>query len=174
MESVKIQTTTTVKDMFRFQMYQMYWGLMGFVLGLLLAMAAVDLVGNFSTMPVSSRVVCILLLLLILVVNPFVLYSRSKKQVAAMELDTVPMELTLDGAGLFLTQGGASGSVSWSEVTKLAVLKKMMIFYMGRRQIHLVPLERVEPQTADAAVEAVKTFAPGVKVADKRKKRRKR
>ena len=53
-------------------------------------------------------------------------------------------------------------------------LKKMMIFYMGRRQIHLVPLERVEPQTADAAVEAVKTFAPGVKVADKRKKRRKR
>ena len=55
------------------------------------------------------------------------------------------MELTLDSAGLFLTQGGASGSVSWSEVTKLAVLKKMMIFYMGRRQIHLVPLERVEP-----------------------------
>ncbi len=173
MENVKVKTTTTPKDMFWFQMYQMYRGYMGFILGLLLVLALADLIGNFGSMSMGTRVLCIVLLVWIIFLNPVLVYFRSKKQVEALELDKVPMELTIGQEGVLLAQGDASGLISWSEITRIVILKRMVVFYMGKRQIHLLPLGQIQEQ-ADAVTEAIKTYGAGIKLVNKRKKRRKK
>ena len=65
------------------------------------------------------------------------------------------------------------GLVEWKNVTKIVILKKLAIFYMGKVRAHLLPLDQI-PEDADEAVELVKKYAKGIKVVNRRKSRRKR
>ena len=74
---------------------------------------------------------------------------------------------------LSLTQGENGGSIAWKEVTKIVILKNLVIFYMGKVRAHLLPLDQLPEAQADAVTEAILADASGMKIVNKRKKRRK-
>ncbi|MCI8466240.1 MAG: YcxB family protein [Lachnospiraceae bacterium] len=172
MENKKFVTRTTATDLFRFQIYHMYMGVMGFLLGLLAVVALADLIGNFSNMTTGTRAICIILILWAIVLNPVNMYFRAKKQAQTVELFKNPIELEIDEKGLTIIQGENGGLVEWKNITKIVILKKLAIFYMGKVRAHLLPLDQI-PETADEAVELVKKHATGIKLVNRRKSRRK-
>ena len=172
MENKKFVTRTTAADLFRFQIYHAYMGIMGFLLGLLAVVALADLIGNFSNMNTGTKVLCLVLLLWATILNPVNMYFRAKKQVQTVELFKNPIDLEIGEEGLTITQGENGGLVEWKNVTKIVILKKLAIFYMGKVRAHLLPLDQI-PEEADEAVELVKNYAKGIKIVNRRKGRRK-
>lgn len=173
MENKKFVTRTTASDLFRFQIYHTYLGITGFLLGLLAAVALADLIGNFNSMGNGTKVICIVLILWAVLLNPINMYFRAKKQAQTVELFKNPIDLVIGEEGLTITQGENGGLVEWKNVTKIVILRKLAIFYMGKVRAHLLPLDQI-PEDADEAVELVKKYAKGIKVVNRRKSRRKR
>ena len=89
-----------------------------------------------------------------------------------MELFKNPIDLEIGEKGLTITQGENGGLVEWKNVTKIVILKKLAIFYMGKVRAHLLPLDQI-PEEADEAVELVKNYAKGIRIVNRRKGRRK-
>lgn len=172
MENKKFVTRTTAADLFRFQIYHTYMGITGFLLGLLAVVALADLIGNFNNMADGTKAVCIVLVLWAVLLNPVNMYLRAKKQAQTVELFKNPIDLMIDEKGLTITQGENGGLVEWKNITKIVILKKLAIFYMGKVRAHLLPLDQI-PDEADEAVELVKKHAKGIKVVDRRKGRKK-
>ena len=170
---VKATTKIGPKDMYRFQLYHTYVGVTGLLLGLLSILALADLIGNFTSMNTGTKAICVLLILWALVINPVNLYFKSKRQVEAAELFKNPIDLEITKEGISLTQGENGGSIAWKEVTKIVILKNLVIFYMGKVRAHLLPLDQLPEAQADAVTEAILADASGMKIVNKRKKRRK-
>lgn len=170
---VKATTKIGPKDMYRFQLYHTYFGVTGLLLGLLAILALADLIGNFSSMNTGTKAICVLLILWAVVINPVNLYFKSKRQVETAELFQNPIDLEVTKEGITLTQGENGGTIAWKEVTKIVILKKLVIFYMGKVRAHLLPLDQLPEAQADAVAEAILADASGVKIVNKRKKRRK-
>ena len=170
---VKATTKIGPKDMYRFQLYHTYVGVTGLLLGLLAILALADLIGNFSSMNIGTKVLCMILILWAVVINPVNLYFKSKRQVETTELFRNPIDLEVAKEGITLTQGENGGTIAWKEVTKIVILKKLVIFYMGKVRAHLLPLDQLPEAQADAVAEAILADASGVKIVNKRKKRRK-
>ena len=170
---VKATTKIGPKDMYRFQLYHTYFGVTGLLLGLLAILALADLIGNFSSMNIGTKVLCMILILWAVVINPVNLYFKSKRQVETAELFRNPIDLEVTKEGITLTQGENGGTIAWKEVTKIVILKKLVIFYMGKVRAHLLPLDQLPEAQADAVAEAILADASGVKIVNKRKKRRK-
>lgn len=172
MEKVRVTTSVGTKDMFRFQLYHTYCGTSGFFLCLLAIVAAADLIGNFSNMEMGTKVLCAIMILWVIVINPLTLYSRSKKQAESAELYKEPLDAEFSEEGMTLYQGENTGLIEWKEISKIVFQKKLIIFYMGKVRAHLLPLEQI-PEQADDVVKAIRTFAVGVKLAGNKKMRRK-
>ena len=170
---VKATTKVGPKDMYRFQLYHTYVGVTGLLLGLLAILALADLIGNFSSMNTGTKAICVLLILWAVVINPVNLYFKSKRQVETAELFQNPIDLEVTKEGITLTQGENGGTIAWKEVTKIVILKKLVIFYMGKVRAHLLPLDQIPEEQADAVEEAILADASGVKIVNRRKKRRK-
>ncbi len=172
MEEKKFTTKIGEKDMFRFQMYHTYMGVSGWLYGLLVVLALADLIGNFNTTSMGVKILCVFLILWPIVISPINLWFRSKKQVAAAELFRNPIDLEITKEGVELTQGESGGLIEWKDVTKVVVLKKLVIFYMGKVRAHLLPLDQLSGEEASAVVELLKKYAVGVKLLPKKKMRR--
>lgn len=172
MENKKFVTRTTAEDLFRFQIYHTYVGVTGILLGLLLVVAVADLIGNFNNMTNGMKVLCMVLILWVVVLNPVNMYFRAKKQAQTVELFQNPIDLEIDERGLTITQGENGGLVEWKNVTKIVILKKLAIFYMGKVRAHLLPLDQI-PEEADEALELVRKYAAGIKITGGKKSRKK-
>ncbi|MCI8506451.1 MAG: YcxB family protein [Lachnospiraceae bacterium] len=172
MENKKFVTKTTAADLFRFQVYHTYCGIMGFLMVLLAVVVLVDLIGNFNSMSNGTKVICVFLIVWAAILNPVNMYFRAKKQAQTVELFKNPIDLEIDEKGLTITQGENGGLVEWKNITKIVILKKLVIFYMGKVRAHLLPLDQI-PEEADEVVELVKKYAVGVKLAGRKKGRRK-
>ena len=172
MEEKKFTTKIGEKDMFRFQMYHTYMGVSGVLYGLLVVLALADLIGNFNTTSAGIKVLCVFLILWPIVISPVSLWFRSKKQVAAAELFQNPIDLEIKEEGVELTQGENGGLIEWKDITKVVVLKKLAIFYMGKVRAHLLPLDQLSSEDAADVAERLKKYAVGVKLLPKKKMRR--
>ncbi len=171
MENKKFVTKTGAMDLFRFQIYHTYFGFMGILMALLAVVATVDLIGNFGGMTDGTRILCIILILWAVVLNPLTMYFKSKRQVETVELFKKPIALEISEAGLNISQEENGGMVEWKDVTKIVILKKLVIFYMGKVRAHLLPLDQI-PEEADEAVGLIKKYGVGIKIANRRRSRR--
>ena len=173
MEHKIFTTKTEAKDLFRFQIYHTYFGITGVLLGLLAVLATGDLIGNFTEMSTGTKVICILLVAWAVVLNPVNLYFKAKKQAKTVELFKNPIDTEITEEGISMSQGENGGLVEWKDVTKIVILKTLVIFYLGKVRAHLLPLEQLGEADADEAVELIKKYGVGKKIVNKRKKRRK-
>ncbi|QNM06640.1 YcxB family protein [Qiania dongpingensis] len=173
MEKIRVTTEIKPKYLFRFQVYHTYFGLTGVLLVLLSVMALVDLIGNFGSMAVWAKIFCIFILIWGLVLNPLNLYYKSKKQAASTELFQHPIDVEISKDGLGIFQGDKGGLVEWKDITKIVILKNVVLFYMGKVRAHLLPLDQ-NPEQADDVVELIRKSAKGRRVIVHRRKRRKR
>lgn len=167
----KITTKIRTEDLFRFQMYHTYAGVSGRLFIFLGILAIGDLIVNFNTMAVWTRIFCVFIILWIAVLNPVNLYFRSKKQQETTELFQNPIDVEISSEGLGLFQGENGGVVEWKDISKIVILNKLVIFYMGKVRAHLLPLDE-NPEQAEQIVEVIKASAKGTKIVGGKKRRK--
>ena len=130
-----------------------------------------NLIGNFASMPAWTKVFCIFIILWAVVLNPLTLYTRSKRQVETTELFKNPVDIEIAPEGFGLYQGENGGVIEWKDISKIVILNKIVILYMGKVRAHLLPLED-NPEQAEAIVELIRTYAKGRKIVGGKKRRK--
>lgn len=155
---MRVTTKIKVSDMFLFQMYHTYVGITGLALVLLAGLALGNLIGNFNDLPAWSIGFWIFVMAWGIVLNPVILYFKSKKQVETTELFKNPIDIEIAEDGFGIYQGENGGVIDWKDITKIIILNKLVIFYMGKVRAHLLPLEE-NSEESDMLVELIKKYA---------------
>lgn len=129
----------TPRDMYRFNMYQTYSGVHGWlsVLAavLLFAMAG-RTYGEVKGMYTGFYIIfgCVLLFYL-----PFTLYVRSKHSIAASEVLQGSLHYTVGEDGFVVSQGEANAELKWEQIYRMVATKHNVLVYSNRIHAYVIP-----------------------------------
>ena len=142
---MKISVKMTARDLFTFSMYNSYTGFMGFFnIGFSLAALVLLIVTwDWPQAVWHQKLLMGFCALLFSVIQPCLLWNKSKKQAQAHGFST-PVNLTLSDDGVFVEQAGVTGDMPWKYVTKIVRLKSMYIIKVGPGRAYLVPNDTIE------------------------------
>lgn len=135
---LKFEVKLTVKDLWAFSMYHANAGFRG-IFNLVFTIAALFLlVFRWGALAASSRFLLVVCVLLFTVWQPFLLYTKARKQAKAPVIRDA-MSLCFDGEGLKVEQGGQNVSFAWDQMGRMDRMPTMIVLYMDRIHAYLLP-----------------------------------
>ena len=140
---IEFDITLTSKDMYRFNMYQMYSGFHGWfsvVISIVIFVMAVRTYGQVEPM---YTVLYVMFGIVFLIYLPGSLYLRSKHSLAASEVLRNALHYTVGENGFAVSQGEASAELPWTQIYKLVVTKSNVLVYSSRRNAYIIPREQL-------------------------------
>ncbi|MCI8455331.1 MAG: YcxB family protein [Lachnospiraceae bacterium] len=158
---MKISVKITEKDLFAFSMYNSYTGFTGalnavFSLGALILLAL-----SWEWTTVFQKSLLAFCFLLFAVIQPAILYRKSKKQAkGAAFLNAIDMTFLEDK--IVISQGESSGEISWEEIWKVVQTRGLYILRTGPTRAYLVPRPAFMGQEKQF-IELIKRILPAYK-----------
>lgn len=138
---IKISVKLTAKEMFDFMMKHTYSTFSGYI-GLILSISALlGFIATFNNeaVTIQYKIVLILTALLFTVIQPFMLYNKSKKQVEQNENVNKPMEYVFDTSKIKVSQGEESVEYEWNQVIKIISSKTSVFLYTAKYRAFILP-----------------------------------
>ncbi len=136
---IEFDITLEPKDMYRFNMYQMYTGFHGIfsiVIGVALFAAAI---GTYGKVTVSYTALYVIFGILFLVYMPVTLWMRSKHSIAASPVLAHALHYTLDEEGVHVSQGEENALLPWKQIYKMISTKSNVLIYSSRTVAYVIP-----------------------------------
>lgn len=145
-KEIKASVTVTAKDLFCFMLQHTYRSVGG-VLSLLFSVGALGLLLYcFDSVDWPYRVTLILASLLFTVINPFLLYRRSLKQVKRNPGFSVPIEYTFTRKGFIMKQGEGQAEALWSDLWRVRDGKHYLYLYGNSVRANIIPKNQLNGQ----------------------------
>lgn len=82
--------------------------------------------------------------LLFTVVQPTMIYFKSKKQVKKNAEIKDDLEYTINKSGVSVVQGERNGFSTWDEIVKVTSTKKLIMLYTSRVHAYVIPKDDVD------------------------------
>lgn len=144
---VNIKVKMTVKAMFEFLLYHNYAnvpGITGFLLGFVCLGLGVNAYGKGD-----SRQIFLFLFLgvMILVVNPIMLWTKAAKQVKTIPMFKEPISYEFSKDGIVISQNEVSETLMWDKVAKVVEVKNVYIIFISRIRAFILTKESVGTDT---------------------------
>lgn len=136
---IEFDVTLESKDMYRFNMYQMYTGFHGIfsiVIGLALFAAAI---GTYGKVTVSYTALYVIFGILFLIYMPVTLWMRSKHSLASSAVLKNTLHYALDEEGVHVSQGEESALLPWNQIYKMISTKSNVLIYSSRTVAYVIP-----------------------------------
>lgn len=146
---IKVSVTVNGKDLFNFMLQHTY-RCVGGVLSLLFSLGSfILLLKCFSTVDTAYKIILLISSLLFTVINPFLLYRRSMKQVKRNPSFTAPMEYTFTNKGFTMQQGDETASVDWKDLWKIRDGKNYLYLYANTVRANIIPKKQMGEQAKE-------------------------
>lgn len=140
---VEFEIRLKPEDLYRFNMYQMYTGIHGWisiVLGILMFVLTVRTYGNVE---MTYTLLYAVFGILFLFYAPVTLKLRSKQSIAASEELSKPLHYVVDADGFKVSQGEASAELAWNQIYKMVATKRNVLVYSSRKNAYVIPREQL-------------------------------
>ncbi len=146
-KEIKASVTVTAKDLFCFMLQHTYRSIGG-VLSLLFSIASfVMLLYCFTTVEFAYKVILVICSLLFTVINPFLLYLRSAKQVKRNPGFSTPIVYTFTKKGFTMEQGQEKATALWTDLWKIRDGKKYLYLYGNSVRANILPKSQLDGQS---------------------------
>lgn len=148
---MEFEIKLTDKDMYRFNMYQMYSGFHGW-LSVILAVF-VFVVGGVTCGEVetSRTVLYVVFGILFLIYPPLSLWLAAKRALAASAVLQGTLHYLVDEKGFTVSQSGESAKLPWKSIYKMVATKSNVLVYSNRRNAYVIPRAQLGEQYGDLA-----------------------
>ena len=142
---VKATVQLTAKQMFEFLMHHTYSSMNGIIGGILSILGYAGFVYMLFVPDVSEVYLVALLFigLLFTVIQPLMIYSRSKRQVKTNESINKPFEYVISQRGVDISQDGQKGFTPWEEIIKITSSRNNIMFYTSRVHAYVFPKQEI-------------------------------
>lgn len=149
--AVEFDIKLTIKDIYRFNMYQTYSGMQGWLSVAVAILLLVKTVKTFGTVSATYTLLYALMGIVFLLYFPFFLYVRSKHSLAASEALRETLHYAVDENGFAASQGEASGLLKWEKIYKMVATKNNVLVYSNRINAYVIPREQLGDKYAALA-----------------------
>lgn len=153
---IRFEVRLDAGDLWKFSMYHSMGGFKG-VFNLAFTLAALYvLVVRWSVLTVPYRLLLVGCALLFTVWQPFLLYSKARKQ-AKLPVMQQPMILTFGEEGLRVEQNEQQVNFTWEQMGRMDRVSTMIVLYMDRVHAYLLP-DSVMGEQKEAFLEMARTY----------------
>lgn len=149
--TVEFDVKLTSRDMYRFNMYQMYTGAHGWIsifAAIFLWVMAAERYGEVTT---TYTIAYIAFGFVFLFYLPVTLYVRSKHSIAASEVLRNTLHYTVGENGFLVSQGEASAELKWEQIYRMVATKYNVLVYSTRINAYVIPREQLGENYAPLA-----------------------
>lgn len=140
---IKFDITLTSKDMYRFNMYQMYSGFHGWFSVIFSIVIFVMAFVTYGDVEVTYTVLYVLFGFVFLLYLPVSLLARSKHCLAASEVLRSTLHYAVDEKGFAVSQGDANALLAWEQIYKMVATKSNVLVYSNRTNAYVIPREQL-------------------------------
>lgn len=134
------------RDMFLFNMYQTYSGFSG-ISSIVFAIALFGLsVYTYGEVALTNTVMYVLFGVILLLYMPVTLWLRAKQTLKASPVLSNELHYLINEDGFTVTQGEASGVLSWKQVYKMVATKHLVLVYSNRINAYVIPRRQLGEQ----------------------------
>jgi hypothetical protein len=138
---IKLKVNLTVRELYNFMLNHTYNNFSGYI-GLLLSLSAVyALYSTWNTNIITNtyRIVLLITALLFTVIQPIILYLKSKKQIRISEQINKPLDYLFDESKILVSQGDDSIEYSYHEILKVKNSKLSIFIYVSKFNAIILP-----------------------------------
>ena len=140
---MKFSVKMTAKDLFEFSMYNSYSGAMG-IFNVIFTVGALALLAvTWGWVSVYQKILLVFCALIFTVIQPALLYFKSKKQAEMIGFST-PVNITLSDEKILVEQAGVEGELEWGQIWKAVRIRTMYILKVGPSHAYLIPNASLE------------------------------
>ncbi len=140
---VEFDIKLTSQDMYRFNLYQIYSGVHGwisvFAAILLWAMAG----RTYGEVTMTYTMLYIVFGFVLLFYLPFTLYIRSKHSIASSAVLSDVLHYAVGETGFHVSQGEASADLKWEQIYRMVATKHNVLVYSNRVNAYVIPREQL-------------------------------
>ena len=140
---VEFEIRLKPEDLYRFNMYQMYTGIHGWISIVLGVLMFVLTVRTYGTVEMTYTLLYVVFGVLFLFYAPVTLKLRSRQSIAASEELSKPLHYVVDAAGFKVSQGEASAELAWNQIYKMVATKRNVLVYSSRKNAYVIPREQL-------------------------------
>lgn len=131
------------EDLYRFNMYQMYTGIHGWI-SIVLGIAVLILaVRTYGAVEMTYTLLYAVFGILFLFYAPVTLKLRSRQSIAASEELSKPLHYVVDEEGFKVSQGEASAVLAWNQIYKMVGTRRNILVYSSRKNAYVIPREQI-------------------------------
>ena len=131
------------KDMYRFNMYQMYSGFHGIFSIVIAVLAFAMAVMTYGEVTMTYTLIYSLFGVLFLIYMPVTLWMRSKHSLAASEVLKNTLHYQMDEEGVHVSQGEDSALLPWNQIYRMTATKHNVLIYSSRTVAYVVPKSQI-------------------------------
>ena len=144
--SVSFDVQLQAKDLYRFNMYQTYTGLQGFV-SIILGILGFVMAGiTFGEAEVPYTIMYIVVGLLFWFYIPVSLWLRAKATMKTKKVLAGKLHYEVSEDSIHVTQGEDCGELPWDAIYKVISNKKQILIYSSRINAYIIPREQIGDQ----------------------------
>lgn len=146
---VECDVDLSVKEIYNYVMYHTYSSFSGYV-GVLLSICALfGMVYAWDALPWPQRIILFFTGLIFTVIQPIMLYTKSKLQVKQSKAINKPLHYLFDETGIHISCGEETARSGWEEVMKVTNTKLNVIIYVSKVRAYVIPKSAIGEQYED-------------------------
>jgi hypothetical protein len=146
---VEFDITLKPKDMYRFNIYQVYSGFTGWFSIIISILIFVWAAYTYGRVSVGYTVLYIVFGIVFIFYMPLSLMARSKAALAASDVLKNALHYRVDDAAIEVSQGDASSRLEWDQVYKLVATKSNVLIYSNRTNAYVIPRDQLGDRYAE-------------------------
>lgn len=139
MKELEFDVELTTSDLYRFSMRHSYLSISG-MFGVLISVGSfIYLAFGYSSLDRTACMALAIIGCLFTVVQPMMLYMKSRAQVQRNKNINAPLHYVLSEEGILVRQGDEEGVVKWEEVQKKIMTSNALYLYMSPIRAFIFP-----------------------------------
>lgn len=146
MNEVNFDIQITDKDLFKFSInniYRKFTGILWIVFSITVIFITVYTWGDVS---INNSILLICMALLFSVMNPFLLWTKSKSQIKKNETMQKSIHYCINGKGVTISQGERTDHVDWNQTWKAVRYGNLVIIYVSSIRAFVLPVSQIGEQ----------------------------
>lgn len=144
--SISFDVKLQAGDLYRFNMYQTYSGIHGWVSVVLAVLAWVMAGVTFGKAEALYTVLYVVCGFVFLLYMPLTLWVRAKATLRTNAVLANTLHYEVSESGIRVTQDGEAGELPWDMIYKMVSNRKQVLIYSNRVNAYIIPREQLGAQ----------------------------